>query len=1274
VTPLVHAWGDCGGITTAAELEFRVLGPLEVLKGGRPVPLGGRRQRALLALLLLHANEPLSADRLITELWGDAAPETARKMVQNNVWQLRKLLEEEAAAPQLLTTLPGGYELRLGPDQLDADRFTRLVGDARRALARGDAATAAASLREGLALWRGPALVDFVDEAFAQTPIARLQELRVEALEHRIEADLALGSTAELVGELETLVAQYPLRERLRAHLMQALYRSGRQAEALGVYQETRRLLVEELGLEPSPALQRLERAILVQDAALEAEPPPAAPEGPPPPARRLRKTVSVLVAEIVPLAPRGDPDAARRPIELALEAAARILERHGATTYAPSGSVTGVFGVPAVHEDDPLRAVRAAAELRDALRRMDEDVPVALRAAVATGSVVAGPAAVEGGPVDLAARLERAARPDEILIDDATRRLVADWADVERIRPPGLEEPAWRLVRVAPPPSGFPRRLASPMVGRTRELAELQQAFERAVRDQLPYLFTVLGPAGIGKSRLTAEFVASLGPEATLLTGRCLPYGEGVTFWPLAEIVRQAVGADAARIAEAVAGEADAELIADRVARAVGLIEPASLPEETFWAVRKLLEALARRGPLVVVFEDLHWAEPTLLDLVEHVAEWAREAPMLLLCLARPELVEDRTAWGGGKLNATSVLLGPLTEPESRALVANLVDEGELPADALADITGVAEGNPLYLEQILALLRAGGGARELRIPPTIHALLTARLDRLPSGERAVLEHASVIGREFSRGALVDLLAAEGGRELDAHLPMLVRRDLIRPARPLFPGDEAFRFSHALLREAAYESVPDEARALLHERFADWTERTAGGPTRELAEVVGHHLEQAYRYRSALAPVDAGARALAARAAERLATAGRSAYGRGDMRAAVNLLSRAVALLEPGAHERVDVLIDLGEGLRETGELDRAEAAFAEAAEAAAAWDDAPGSAHARIAMLRLQLQTDPAIDTAGVLEEAERAVDVFEALGDEGRLAKAWELQAWVPWFRCQAAAAERALQRAIEHARRAGDTRTEAQSLHLLVGAAWFGPMPVPDAVRLCEAILDAPGEQQRIRASALRALAGLKAMQGAFGEARTLIARDRALLDDLGLRVTAASAAETYAIVELLAGDAAAAERELRAGYRSLEEMGETRVSILAALLAEALHALGRDEEALRFTEISEQATPRDDLFAHVQWRAARAVVLARLGRVEAAESLAREAVALAARTDFLVVHGDALLALATVLRAARRPGEAIPFLERALALYERKGNLPAAAGARSLLVAG
>ena len=1263
-------------------MDYRILGPLEVRIADSLVPLRGARQRELLAVLLLHANEIVSSDRLIDELWDDDPPPTAAKMIQNAVSQLRKLLEPDGE--QLLVTRSPGYLLRVAPGELDADRFDRLVAEGRQELAAGAPADAAERLGEALALWRGPALVDFADASFARAEVARFEELRSAAIEDRIDAELALGRHADVIAELEVLVAQYPLRERLRGQLMLALYRSGRQADALHVYQETRDVLVEELGLEPSPALQRLEKAVLVQDPALELAGDGARPSvevetvgGP-----QMRKTVSVVSADVLSLSGPHDPEVLRRPMARAVDAVTEVLSRHGASTEpATGGGVIGIFGVPRIHEDDALRAVRAASEARAAVGELapelerDWGITFAVRSGVNTGEVVAGNAVahgmVAGDAVTVAARLQQAAEPDEILVDEQTERLVRDAVRVERVEPEALKATgrtaAWRLIEVEAGAPGYVRRLETPMVGRGEELGRLKQCFERVTEERAVQLFTVVGPPGIGKSRLAQELVVSLDDQAQVLRGRSLSYGEGITFWPLREVVAQVDGDEPqAALKRILAGEQEADAIVDRLLGAVGLSGNASSNEDTFWAARKLFEALARERALVLVLDDVHWAEPTFLDLIEHVAEWSTEAPILVVCLGRPELLDARPRWAGGRANVSFALLEPLSEAESEELITVLLEDGELSSELRSRITDAAEGNPLFIEQILAMLAENGDGAGVVIPPTIHALLAARLERLEADERTVAQRASVMGREFPRAALFDLSPKEDRATVASAVEKLVRRELLRPAR-----DEAVRFRHLLLQEVAYDSLPKQARADLHERFADWLERAPEERVSEYEEIVGYHLERAYGYRAELGPVDAEGRALARRAATRLGSAGRRSYERGDLQGAASLLARAVALLEPGAAGRAQLLADLGEALRETGDFERAESVLDEVIQTASADGDRLLEARALLIRLRLRLQTDPAASEE-VVHEGERLVETFEEAGDERLLAKAWELLAWAPWFRCRAAATDEALQRAIDYARRAGDARTEAQSLNLFVGAAFFGPMPVPEAIRVCEEILAQPGQQRRITASALRALAGLKAMAGSFAEARELAAANRQVLEELGLRVTAASSAETYGIVEMLAGDPVAAERELAWGYETLDEIGESaNFPDLAAKLADALYAQGRDDRALELSEISKRATAPDDLSAGVQWRAVEAKVLARKGDLDQAEALAREAVALAGETDFLVLRADALMDLAVVLRFAEREGETAPVLDQALELYEQKGNVVGAERARGLL---
>ncbi|MFN2627375.1 MAG: BTAD domain-containing putative transcriptional regulator [Gaiellaceae bacterium] len=1226
-----------------AGTEFRILGQFEVTQGGEAVALSGTR-KALLAALLLRANEPVTIDQLIEDVWGEQPPASALKMVRNAIWALRKLLEKDA-----LATRPGGYELQLEPGRLDAERFERLAQAGSEALACGAPAEAADRLREALGLWRGRALADFAYSPFAHPSIARLEELRLNALEDRIEADIELRRHSDLVGELEQLVAEQPLRERLRAQQMVALYRSGRQAEALGAFQQARRLLVDELGLEPSPSLRRLEQSILRHDPELE---PPADRVEQVAPAE-LPETRRGVVILFVLVSPQDgtDAEARRRVLAAASEAAAAVLERHGAEAEPlQSGAMMGVFGVPAAHEDDPLRALRAAAELAAASGPpLEADIALGLDAGEVIVGKTDGRPTVDGEVVASAASLAQAARPGEVLVGTGAEQLLRGAARLER------RSGVWRLVDLVAGAPAIARRFDTPLVGRERELELLRERFERCVQDGAAHLFTVLGPPGIGKSKLARELAASLEGEARVLHGRCLPYGDGVTFWPLREILRAAVGDDTgAGVARLLAGEPDAKAVCDHLTAAVGGEGSAGgSREETFRAARRLLETLARERPLVLVLEDLHWAEPTFLELVDHVLDLVRDVPILLLCLARPELVERRPLWAGGRSRVASILLEPLGNRDAERLIDNLEGGRTLEPDARARIVEAAEGNALFVEQMLALLAEGGA--ETAVPPSLQALLASRLDRLPPAERRLLDRAAVAGRHFSHEDVLALAPEEERADAGAMLGALARRELIRAER----GEGDFRFVHGLVREAVYESVPKHSRARLHERCAALLERRESGM--ELDELVGYHLEQSHRYLEELGTVGARAAELAARAASRLGRAGTRASARGDVAAAVGLLTRAVALLGPTARERVALLAELVEALRESGDFPRAELVLGELTAAAAEQGDRVLRAYAVVSRHRLRLKTSAGPDAESFEREALDAVAAFEEADDDRLLAKAWELLAVESWFHCRAGDAERALAKAIEHARRAGDGGTEAQSVGLSIGAAVFGPLPVPDGLRRCDAILAEPPGQRRVAAAALRALAALSAMQGGFDTARDALAQARAMLEDLGLALAAAQAAETAGTIELLAGDPVAAEEELRAGYDRLERMGvaSTRAN-LAALLATALSAQGRDREGLLMSEVAEQAAAAVDLSAQVHWQAARTRALAGLGRPEEALRFGHSAVGLAERTDFLNVRGDALMALSQA-----EPG----VVGRAVRLYERKGNIVAAAGARA-----
>jgi predicted ATPase/class 3 adenylate cyclase len=1098
---------------------------------------------------------------------------------------------------------------------------------------------------------------------------------------------------------------------------MLALYRAGLQTEALDAYRDARRALVEELGIEPGASLRGLEQAILRQDAALEAPPlerpaeapfPPESPVSQTPP-REVRKTVTVLFSDLVGSTRLGrqlDPEALRRLMSRYFDEMRAVLERHGGTVEKYIGdAIMAVFGVPVLHDDDGLRAVRAADEMHEQLIAINDDlervwgVRLEARIGVNTGEILAGDHSqghhfATGEAVNAAKRLEEVAGSGEILLGETTYRLVRDAVRVEpagqRTSKGGEAVSAFRLLEVLADAAERARRFDSPLVGRERQLGSLFTAFTNAVTDRACHLFTVLGVAGVGKSRLVAEFVHGLEDDVTVLRGRCLPYGEGITYWPVAEIVREAAvgsgGQETAEqwvetIAAQLEGEPKADLIAERVAEVLGRAGPGGKTEETFWAVRKLFEAFAGRGPVVVVLDDLQWAEPTFLDLVEHLADFSRDAPILLLCMARPELVDEHPGWGGGKLNATSSLLEPLSEDECRQLIANLLDRAEFPSEAERQIAAAAEGNPLFAEELLAMLiddqlitrddghwTVAGDLSKLPVPPTIHALLAARLERLPDDERALVERAAVEGAVFHRSAASELAAGTFETPFEQTLLALVRKDVIRPDRANFAGDEAFRFRHLLIRDAAYGSLPKQTRADLHERFADWLERAARTRLPEFEEIVGYHLEQAYRYRKDLGSMDADSGALAGRASQRLESAGRRALARGDLPAAIGLLERSAALLAEDDQGRATLLPELAAALTEAGRLAEAEAILAEGGQLASAVRDERAESRVLVQQQFLQLLGVADGGTEEAARLVEQVVPVFERHGDHGGLCRARRLQALLRWNEARATSAAEAWEEAAAHARRAGDEHEYAEILTWIASSLWVGPTPVADGIRRCEELLSQVTGNPESEAAIHRHLAGLHAMEGRFEVARRLLAESNAVLDDLGPTLDAATS-HTEAFVETLAGDSAAAEKSLRAGYSALDEMGEKAfLSTTAALLARAIFAQGREQEAERYAERGAELAATGDLFTQVLLRGVRARILAKRGRVDEGEALAREAVKLAERSDFLGTRGDALVDLGLVLREAGRPTDARAAVSEALRLFALKGNTVAVTNAR------
>jgi class 3 adenylate cyclase/tetratricopeptide (TPR) repeat protein len=995
-----------------------------------------------------------------------------------------------------------------------------------------------------------------------------------------------------------------------------------------------------------------------------------------------LRKTVTIVFVDVTDstrMAEGVDPEPLRRVMLRYFDTVSEVLRRHGGTVEKFIGDAAmAVFGVPTVHEDDALRAARAAVEVEEKIEQLNKELErehglrIEIRTGINSGEVFTGAGKgehtlVTGDAVNVAARLQQTAASGQILLGDATYRLARNAVivqPVDSLTVRGKEDPvpAWRLLGVVERAPSVARRFDVPFVGRGSELAQLRLAFDRAVTERTNYLFTVLGPAGIGKSRLAAELFNSLPDAARIVSGRCLAYGEGITYWPLREIVEE-LTRDGGSIGALLQEEADGEAVATRIAGAIGRSEVSGTAEEAFWAVRRLFETLAGERPLVVVFEDIHWAEPTFLDLIDHIADWSRDASILILCLARPQLLESRPNWGGGKHNSASLMLEALTDDEADVLIDHLVGGRDVRLEVRRQIVQKGGGNPLFVEQMLALLAERPDTPYVDVPPTIQTLLAARLDGLTDSERIVLERAAVVGGRFWQAAVVDLLPNEMREAVLDLFQLLIRKELIRPDPSQIAGQRAYRFRHILIRDAAYLAIGKRVRAELHERFATFIEETASTRVNEIEEIIGYHLEQAFAHRIEIAPPNAHTAELAGRAAHRLASAGRRALSRGDVSAAANLLSRTAALLPPNAPERIQLLPALGGALVVAGELSQAEAVLTEAIAAGADAGDRRLELHARLEHAFLRALTDPDASVEGLRSIAEDAIPELEAVGDDLGLAKAWRRIADVHWMRSVWREQEQALERALVYAERAGDARETGSIQMRLAMALYWGPTPAEEAIARAEQALERALGNRAVESSFLVSLAGLQAMSDNFEEARDLLVRGESIAKELGFKLWYAGFSLVSADVELLAGDPAAAEQRLRGGYKVLADAGDRGVlATVESRLARSVYAQGRYDEADRLAQTSEQLG--GDVASRIESRSIRAKVLARRGSLVEAERLARHAVQLAEQTDDIGSHATVVCDLAEVLALAGQTDEVGSLVGLARSLFEQKGNVVAA----------
>jgi class 3 adenylate cyclase/tetratricopeptide (TPR) repeat protein len=1015
-----------------------------------------------------------------------------------------------------------------------------------------------------------------------------------------------------------------------------------------------------------------------------------------------LRRSISIIFADLVGSTALGeslDAEALRYITGRYFEAMRLAADRHGGTVEKFIGdAVVAMFGVPRVREDDALRAVRAAADMRASLATLNEElerdlgVTLQVRIGVNTGEVIvaerrAGGSAATGDAVNVAARLEQAAAPGEVLIGEGTFRLVRAEVSAEPVAAlllKGKADPvaAWRLLDVAGSVSAGLSRAASVFVGRDAQLRLLGDAFRRVTAERTCQLVTILGTPGMGKTRLVEEFTATVS-EATVLVGRCLSYGQGATYWPVRQAVLSAAGLTgeepAAAAEEAFAGvlgsSPDTANIVVRLLALAGLDRQEAVPEDVPWAMRLFLEQLARRRPVVLVVDDLHWAEPGLLDVLEHIADWSRDSPIMLVGLARPEFYDNRPTWGGGKLNATTLLLTALDD----AAAVSLVQRHNLPEVVKQRIVDTAGGNPLFVEQLVAMLVdeghavsangiatwTSGAADKARwaMPASVSALLAARIDRLPDDERAIVGCAAVIGTVFYAEAITALTGTPLP-EVRQALGVLVRKEFLRAAQADLPGLSAYRFLHVLVCDAAYEGLTKASRAAWHERLADWLSALGNGIVPD--EIVGHHLASAWEYRSQLGPATGQVRELAARAARKLATAGRR-LELSDVAAAADLLQRAAGMLERDDPYRVECLLSLAAQWQELGEIDQAGNALKTAA----------AVANPRQAVLAEVLTCrQNALTAAGRLDESEQvaqhAARRFQEWDDNRGLGQAYLVQGDLAVIRGHMSRAAKLLELALMHAEVAGDPGCVARARSLLGITLLFGPAPAEEVIAALDQMVASSGNDPRVRAEAEQVTCVMHAMCGRFDQARAIGADARQHLGEVGHGLFLANLAQSTGHIEELAGDLDAAEREYARSCADLQALGESAyLSTVAGLHARLLARRGKPAPAVTALELARTRGSADDAATRslvLQTEGLLAVAARDVDRARATAAAALQCESSDQEPD---AAGEAYRTAAEVEQALGNASRECEHLATAQALFQAKGNVVRARQADSRL---
>jgi class 3 adenylate cyclase/tetratricopeptide (TPR) repeat protein len=957
------------------------------------------------------------------------------------------------------------------------------------------------------------------------------------------------------------------------------------------------------------------------------------------------RKLATVLFADLVgstEFVSAQDPEVTRRRVTAWFDAVAGCIQSHGGTVEKFAGdAVMAAFGIPQAHEDDAERAVRAALGIIERAH----DAGVEARIGIEAGEVVVDETDstfATGEAVNVAARLQQAAGPGEILIGESAHRLTDGRIEADQVGPlelRGFRRPigAYRALAAR---DGQPQRVtvSAPFVGREAELDLLENTLARTVRDKRPHVFTIYGEPGVGKSRLLREFIAGV-EGVTILSGRALPYGEGVTYWPLAEMIKSAAGItdddpmETARekLVECCGDEAIAELLG-LASGVMDAVEGERGQPEIAWAAREFVDELADVQPLILVFEDIHWAEEPLLELIDHLAQWVRERALLVVCLARPELLDVRPGWGGGRIRSTAIELEPLAREESEELATALLAQHEISEHVTSRLLEKTEGNPLFVEETVRMVVEEGASD--RIPDTLQALIGARIDRLPPGEKILLQRGAVMGRTFFAGALDHLSAEYHMDELEDMLDDLLLRDLItRQERSTITGETAYRFKHVLIREVAYGGLSKSSRAEYHTRFAEWLREKAD---KELLEIRAYHLDQActlYAELDGKPPAD-----LAKTAAKALQAAGKRALARESNQSARKLLLRAF-VLEPTLERRYLA----ARAAVQLGDLPTVRDEMSIVAEEAAATDARDLQARALTALSEVAASLDGEVVRA--TELADQALAVVEPDDHDGRFS-ALDRRARVARWLGRLSEAEAFEKEALDIARAVGRKDQEAKAALQLAGIH-IGRMEEDKAEPLIDHALELAEHSGSIvaRAGAYSSKANLLAVRGEYEQASGWYTKALELYRETASAQEIAWTSRQLGILAWRSGNVERAEKLLRESIRLLAPMRERGTLCESQrYLAQLLLEQGRIDEAETFALAARETVSPEDTVSRATTRIALAEIRAAQGRADEAESLFASALEIVSEGEHCRILLDVVPPYAEFLRASGRGGEA------------------------------